>query len=128
MSKTTKTNPQQAPKPPEEMPLELTCSMQIEAEAPAADGKPTLPRFRMIAYTGGAMRVAGWRYPVVVDMAGLSIPSQSRPISFGHDATSGVGHSDAIRIESGQLVATGVVSRTTPAAQEVVAPSKNGFP
>ena len=25
------------------------------------------------------MRIAGWRYPVVVDLAGLAIPSQSRP-------------------------------------------------
>ena len=74
------------------------------------------------------MRLAGWRYPVVVDLAGLAIPSQSRPIRFGHDAGSGVGHTDAIRVDSGQLVATGVVSRDTVAAREVVVSSKNGFP
>ena len=45
----------------------------------AADGKPPLPRFTMVAYTGGPMRIAGWRYPVIVDLAGLAIPSQSRP-------------------------------------------------
>jgi hypothetical protein len=103
--------------------------MQFEAAEGGPDGKPTgLPRFRMTAYTGGPMRVAGWRYPVIVDLAGLAIPSQSRPIRFGHDAGSGVGHTDAIGIQAGQLVATGLVSRDTAAAKEVVVSSKNGFP
>ena len=74
------------------------------------------------------MRVSGWRYPVILDLPGLAVPSQARPIRFGHDPLSGVGHTDAIRVEQGQLVATGVVSRDTPAAREVVVSSKNGFP
>ncbi|MHB1158514.1 MAG: phage major capsid protein [Phycisphaerales bacterium] len=83
-----------------------------------------------MAYTGGPMRVAGWKFPVIVDLAGLDIPSQNRPIRFSHDpsAAGGVGHSDAVRVEAGQLIATGVVSRDTPAAKEVVVSSKNGFP
>jgi hypothetical protein len=116
-------------KPPESSaPLALLCTMQIEAAAPVEGQAVALPRFRMVAYTGGPMRVAGWRYPVVVDLAGLAIPSQSRPIRFGHDAAHGVGHTDAIRVEAGQLVASGVVSRDTAAAREVVTSSKNGFP
>jgi len=82
----------------------------------------------MLAYTGGAMRVAGWRHPVVLDLAGLSVPSQNRPIRFAHDPAAGVGHTDAIRVEGGQLVATGVISRDTATAREVVASSRNGFP
>ena len=74
------------------------------------------------------MRIAGWRYPVVVDLAGMAIPSQNRPIRFGHDAASGVGHTDEIRMEDGQLLAAGVVSRETAAAKEVVASARNGFP
>jgi len=111
--------------------LALVAAMQIDlaADAPAVAGTPaSLPRFHMVAYTGGQMRVAAWRYPVVVDLAGLTIPSQSRPIRFGHDASSGVGHTDAIRVENGQLVAMGVVSRDTAAAREIVVSSKNGFP
>ena len=87
-----------------------------------------LPRFRMLAYTGTPMRVSGWRHPVILDLAGLSIPSQSRPIRFGHDPLSGVGHTDSIRVEQGQLVAGGLVSRDTLAAREVVTSSRNGFP
>jgi len=93
----------------------------------ASDGT-SLPRFRMVAYTGGPMRIAAWRYPVVIDLAGLEIPSQARPIRFGHDPAAGVGHTDAIRVEGGQLIATGMISRDTAAAKEVVASSKNGFP
>jgi len=98
------------------------------ASADGGDGKPPLPRFSMVAYTGGTMRLAGWRHPVVVDLAGLAIPSQSRPIRFGHDANSGVGHTDSIAVRGGQLIAAGVISRDTLAAREVVASSKNGFP
>jgi len=61
-------------KPPER--LELTAQMEITA-ADAGDGKAPLPRFSMVAYTGGLMRIAGWRYPMVVDLAGLSIPLTS---------------------------------------------------
>jgi len=104
-------------------------ALTIEAAAAAAgDGRPALPRFTMVAYTGGPMKIAGWRFPVVVDLAGLAIPSQSRPIRFGHDAASGVGHTDSIRVMDGRLVAAGVVSRDTAAAKEIVASARNGFP
>jgi hypothetical protein len=105
--------------------------LSIEAAADVAVGqndKPKLPRFSMVAYTGGAMRIAGWRYPVVVDLAGLTIPSQSRPIRFGHDATAGVGHTDRIAVVDGRLVAEGGISRDTSAAKEIVVSARNGFP
>lgn len=111
--------------PPRQLRLEAPTTLDLEA---AGEGGATLPRFRMVAYTGTPMRVAGWRHPVVIDLAGLAVPSQARPIRFGHDPLSGVGHTDAVRVEGGQLVATGLVSRDTPAAREVVTSAKNGFP
>jgi hypothetical protein len=109
--------------------LQLTATAVIDMVSAAEEGSaPALPRFRMVAYTGAPMRIAGWRYPVVIDLAGLAIPSQSRPIRFSHDPTAGVGHTDSIRIDGGQLVATGIISRDTPTAREVVVSSKNGFP
>jgi len=109
--------------------LQLTATAMIDIASAGDEGSaPALPRFRMVAYTGAPMRIAGWRFPVIIDLAGLGIPSQSRPIRFSHDPTSGVGHTDNIRVDGGQLVATGVVSRDTAAAREVVASSKNGFP
>ncbi|MEL6499738.1 MAG: Mu-like prophage major head subunit gpT family protein [Planctomycetota bacterium] len=107
----------------------LTARAEIDLSAAAeADQSEPLPRFRMVAYTGEAMRLAGWRHPVVIDLAGLSVPSQNRPIRFGHDAQAGVGHTDAIGVDGGKLVASGVISRDTAAAKEVVASSRNGFP
>ncbi len=103
-------------------------ALEIEAAADGGDGQSRLPRFTMVAYTGGPMRVGGWRYPLVVDLAGMAIPSQNRPIRFGHDMAAGVGHTDSIRITEGQLVATGIVSRDTDAAREIVASARNGFP
>ncbi len=127
-----------APLPAPGDPLEVVafaCAPEwVEAAAPqpaGADGqpaKPALPRFTMVAYTGGPMRLAGWRHPVVVDLAGLRIPAQHRPIRLGHDAAQGVGHTDTIRVEAGMLIAAGVVSRDTAAAREVVTSSRNGFP
>ncbi len=108
--------------------LNLTATAVIDIDAAEGAQPAGLPRFRMVAYTGGPMRIAGWRYPVILDLAGMAIPSQARPIRFGHDPLSGIGHTDAIRVDQGQLVATGLVSRDTAAAREVVVSSKNGFP
>jgi hypothetical protein len=123
------TNPNM-PAPPKALQLTAEASFDLEAAAGAESKGASggLPRFRMVAYTGSPMRIAGWRYPVIVDLAGLNIPSQTRPIRFSHDPASGVGHSNAIRIDGSQLVATGIVSRDTAAAREIVASSKNGFP
>ena len=108
--------------------LRLQGTTTFDLEAAGGEGG-TLPRFRITAYTGSAMRLAGWRYPVVIDLTGLSIPSQSLPIRFGHNPLAGVGHTDAVRVENGQLlIATGLISRETSVAREVVASARNGFP
>ena len=129
MSKTKRSLPMTLKPQQNQSQLSISATAVFDIDA-AVDGSSaaSLPKFRMVAYTGGPMRVAGWRYPVIIDLAGLSIPSQARPIRFGHDPLSGVGHTDAIRVEGGQLIATGIVSRDTPAAREVVVSSKNGFP
>jgi len=110
--------------------IALVClpgDITIEA-AKAEDEAEVMPRFRMVAYTGDAMRVEALRHPVVVDLEGLSIPSQRRPVRFGHSMYQGVGHTERISVEDGRLIAEGVVSRDTPAAREVVASGKRGFP
>ncbi|MCC5786892.1 MAG: Mu-like prophage major head subunit gpT family protein [Phycisphaerales bacterium] len=127
------TSPSQpAPSSPHKT-LELTAQAEFEIEGAgggegAGGAAAPLPRFRMVAYSGGPMKVAGWRHPVVIDLAGLAIPSPSRPIRFGHDATAGVGHTDQVSVDEGRLVATGMISRDTPAAREVVVSARNGFP
>lgn len=102
--------------------------LTLEALAePPADGKPALRRFSMVAYTGGPMKV-GYGRPVVVDLAGMSVPSQQRPILKDHDPANIVGHTDVIEVKDKSLRVAGVVSGVGAAAQEVLALAGNGFP
>lgn len=88
-----------------------------------------LKKFKMVAYTGVAMKV-GFGWPVVVDLAGLKVPGQRRPILRDHDSTQIVGHTESIEVSEGgrRLHVTGVISGVGEAAQEVVALAGRGFP
>ncbi|MDP6722228.1 MAG: sialidase family protein [Pirellulaceae bacterium] len=80
-----------SPKPLEQVPKRLWIQsddaggIHLEAASAVEGDKPPLRRFSMTAYTGGAMQLSGWRYPVVVDLAGLRVPKKSRPILKDHD-------------------------------------------
>lgn len=102
--------------------------LSVESADSTDTGPPKAPRFTMVANTGAPMRVGGWRYPVVMDLEGITIPSQTRPIRLNHNSDQGVGHSDRIAMEGGELVAAGVISRDTPAACDVIGSARNGFP
>lgn len=132
MTTEQKTQPAEQPtevvNTPETYRVEMVCkAVAVEAVSPDQGGD-ALPRFSMTAYTGEAMRVGAWRHPVVVDLDGLSIPDQRLPIRFGHSENAGVGHSERIVVQDGQLFAEGVVSRDTPQAREIVVSGKRGFP
>jgi len=105
---------------------EKDAQAQGQKEPKQATG--SMPRFRVLAYTGGKIRVSGWQYPVVVDLAGLEIPSQKIPVRFNHDPNSGIGHTTKIAVVESALVAEGVISRSTAAAMEVIESAKKGFP
>ena len=77
----------------------------LQAEAtPEGETASGLPKFSMVAYTGGAMTVRGWDAPVVVDLAGLQWTAKARPILKDHSASLVVGHTTAIRVVGGDLV------------------------
>ena len=108
---------------------EIPNSIFWRADPPVeGDDKPALRKFSMVAYTGGAMRLGGWPYPVVVDLAGLRVTRKSRPILKDHDRGSIVGHTDDIKISERSLEVAGVISGVGTTAQEVIATSENGFP
>ncbi len=96
-------------------------------EAADASDK-TMPRFRMVAYTGGAMRVTGFPHPVVVDLEGLAIDRQDIPVRLDHNPRQGVGHTQRVAIEGGQILADGIISRDTSWARDVAKSAVNGFP
>jgi Mu-like prophage major head subunit gpT len=114
--------------------LNLVASFRIAAAASgspeqAAGKGPAVRRFEIVAYTGGALRLADWRLPVVVDLAGLEVGDQSRAILLAHnaDVEDIVGQTDRIEIVEGQLVAMGDVLGDSARVQRMIALADKGF-
>ena len=91
------------------------------------DGKKLRP-FQMTAYTGAAMNVPGFFHPLVVDLAGMTVPTQRLPIFRQHDPERIVAHSEAVEKSPQRLRIAGVVSGTGEAAREVLDLAANDFP
>ena len=112
--------------------LRIVCddssTIRLQAAETTEEGKPSLRKFAMTAYTGGAMRLGGWPYPVVVDLSGMRVTRKSRPILKDHDRGSIVGHTNDIAVSNSKLEVSGVISGVGSTAQEVIATSENGFP
>ena len=98
----------------------------LEAAANEEGGKK-LKKFSMVGYTGGTMRV-GYGYPVVVDLAGMDVPSQTIPILKDHNPQSIVAHSTEVEKLQKRIKLAGLISGVGEAAQEVDALAANGFP
>ncbi len=98
------------------------------AAAESAEGKPKLRRFSMMAYTGAPMDLEGFWNPVIVDLQGVKVPAQSRPILRQHDSNRIVGHSEAVKVSSDGIEASGIISGTSSDATEVIENADNGFP
>jgi hypothetical protein len=96
-------------------------------EAAAGEEGKKLKTFSMVGYTGGAMRV-GYGYPVVVDLAGMDVPTQRVPILKDHNPTAIVAHSTEIEKMQKRIKLAGVISGVGEAAQEVQALAANEFP
>ena len=137
----TKPKPATPSQPPE--PLRVPANLRIiEAEGPtdfrfleaAADenaddsSEKGLRRFSMTAYTGGKLLLAGFAFPVIVDLSGLKVSSKSRPILRDHDASRIVGHTESIEVNAGSIKLAGVISGANDHAREVTASGDNGFP
>jgi len=109
--------------------------LNLLAEAVTLEAAPTegdaqkLRRFTMTAYTGGAMQLAGWRYPVVVDLAGLDVGRQRRPILLDHtrDVDFVLGQTDSVAVMNNQLLVAGQVMGDSPKARQVIALNDRGF-
>jgi hypothetical protein len=123
------TKPNSKNKPPENRALSLlAASVELEA-APAEGDVQKLRRFTMTAYTGGAMQLSGWRYPVVVDLQGLQIGRQRRPILLDHqrDVDFVMGQTDSVAVMNDQLIVAGHVMGDSPKARHVIALADKGF-
>lgn len=101
-------------------------AVPLTIQAAQGDGEK-LPTFEMLAYTGAAVDV-GWGEKMIIDLAGLTIPSQNLPIRLQHVALLGVGHTTEVKVDGANLVAKGIISRDTEAARDVANSGKNGYP
>lgn len=86
-------------------------------------------RFDMVAYTGSPMKIRGYRSPVVVDLAGLNVPNQNRPILLDHasDVDSIAGQSDSISVIDGKLVVSGEILAGGTRVDNVLTLASRGF-
>jgi len=87
-----------------------------------------LPTFDIRAYNGGPLKVGNFRFPVIVDLAGMTHTTKSRPALLDHDTSKRIGHTTKVSISQNSVDIQGIVSSATPEAKEVVQSSMNGFP
>ena len=95
----------------------------LEITASAEGQRPTVSG---MAYSGGKMRLAGWKYPVVVDLAGMAIPDQVPLLADHRNSTmSRVGMITA-QVVDNQLTISGEIVAEGDVASGIVAQGKAG--
>ena len=92
----------------------------------AGDNANSNPRVIGLAYSGGKMRLPGWKNPVVVDLAGLMVP-ENVPLLTNHEnrTTSRVGMVVA-KVEENSLAIEGEITSTSGVATGIVEQAKAG--
>ena len=111
--------------------LGMFAPVEISAREADASGEAKPATFEIVAYNGGPLAtpayVQKFGMPVVIDLRGLE-QAESITANMDHDQTQRVGHVTEMRNDGRQLVLAGTVSGTGPAATEVVANAKQGYP
>jgi hypothetical protein len=97
------------------------------ADGPDADGKPQLGTFAGLAYSGVPMEPGGWYGCIVVDLAGVKVPSQHRPVLRQHDEEQIAGHTTKVTVTAAGIEVEGVFSGQAEHVEKVTGPAKNGF-
>jgi len=117
-----------SPQLPDGQSLRLQAA-ELEIEAATENEPGRQRRFRMVAYTGGAMKLTGWKHPVVVDLNGIDVGLQRRPILLDHtrDVDCVLGQTDRITVEDSRLLVSGEVLGDSGKVQRVIALSDRGF-
>lgn len=105
----------------------IALSGPVTIEAAKADGESKGPaKFSVVAYTGGAIRIRGWDYPVVVDIAGMD-RGNSLVANLDHQSTQRVGNVTDMVKTTDTLVLSGTASAVNQHSTEVTASAANGF-
>ncbi len=110
-----------------DLPRSFTTSGARACRIEAGEGRK-LPTFRGVGYTGAEMRPSGYFGKVIVDLAGVIIPSQTRPVLRQHDHEAIVGHTTDVKITKRGIEVAGVLSGERHHVESVTVPARGGFP
>jgi phage major head subunit gpT-like protein len=101
----------------------------IEISAGDAGASKAPRSLKIVAYTGGAMKVAQLSHPIVIDLNGFDAGASPRPILIDHEADfdSILGQTERIEIKAGNVIVTGKVFGDSEKALRVVAMNDKGF-
>ena len=95
----------------------------------AADGEAAAgpKKFRIVAYTGAPIRQAWSREPVVIDLAGMTLPS-TIPIVMGHDyALGSILGQGRPSVQGNELIVEGEILADNETARQVLALGAAGY-
>jgi hypothetical protein len=95
----------------------------------ASDGEAAAgpKKFRIVAYTGAPIRQSWSREPVVIDLAGMTLPS-TVPIVMGHDyALGSILGQGRPSVQGGELVVEGEILADSETARQVLALAERGY-
>lgn len=104
----------------------IAIAAPVSITAAEGDGEKKGPaKFDATFYTGGAMNIAGYDRPVVIDLAGLG-RGNVLVANLDHDSTKRVGNFDVTN-DGKSLVAHGTATASTAARDEVVNSANDGY-
>ena len=95
----------------------------------AADGESAVgpKKFRIVAYTGAPIRQSWSREPVVIDLAGMTLPS-TIPIVIGHDYGLGsILGQGTPSVQGNELIVEGEILADSENARQVLALAEKGY-
>lgn len=101
--------------------------MQGSVSIVAMEGDSAVPRFEIHAYRGGPLRVAGFAYPVIVDLETASFEGTEQTyINRHHDQKRELGHSTDRRIDATGIHVEGIFSHDNEDTREIITAWKRG--
>jgi phage major head subunit gpT-like protein len=104
--------------------LETNVTFLQAADGDAAAGPK---KFRIVAYTGAPIRQGWSKEPVVIDLAGMTLPS-TIPIVLGHDyALGSILGQGTPTVQGGELVVEGEILADNETARQVLALAEKGY-
>ena len=96
-------------------------------QAAEGDASAGVKKFRIVAYTGAPIRQGWSREPVVIDLAGMTLPS-TIPIVMGHDYSLGsILGQGRPSVQGNELIVEGEILADSETARQVLALAAAGY-